>query len=442
MQVTQSVIAAMEFRRAMILRQCARTAAIAVALSFGSVLAVPPETVDTTKNPAQMPAETGLVVTANDDFAMARTWQKESDIVGKSVVNVANESLGKIEDIVVDANSGRSLYAVLSFGGFMGVGDKLFAVPWSALQLRDDAKAFTLNVDKETLKQATGFDKQQWPNFADETFAITTFKFYGQTPFWRPSKDKTQQAADLNTRISQGELRQRWYQRPALWQKTSDLRGKQVFSPQHEDLGKMSDLAIDPKCGRILYGIVSSGRKLLAVPFAAFTLHADVKAFTLNVDAQQWKGAASFDNDHWPSLVDAVWSAGINEYYHVDPYWTAAGNVKTEHMRPIGDSTVGGGIRSPDNTGINARDRNPDAKTAGAQGQGKTDVQLTAEIRRRVTGTTMSINAQNSKIVTQSGKVTLRGPVRDQGEKDAIGRIAIEIAGLDNVDNQLDIPSK
>jgi sporulation protein YlmC with PRC-barrel domain len=442
MQVTQSVIAGIELRRAMILRQSVRTAAVAIALSFGGVLAAPPETGETTKNPGRMPAETGLVVTANDDFAMARTWQKESDLVGKNVVNVANESLGKIEDIVVDANSGRSLYAVLSFGGFMGVGDKLFAVPWSALKLQDDAKAFTLNVDKGRLKQATGFDKKQWPNFADETFAVATFKFYGQTPFWRPTSDKAQHVSDLNTRITQGEMRQRWYQRPVLWQKTSDLRGKQVLSPRREDLGKMSDLAIDPKCGRILYGIVSSGGKLLAVPFAAFTLPADARVFTLDIDAQQWKGVASFDNDHWPNLVDARWSAEANAYYHVDPYWTAAGGVKTEPVRPAGEPTAGGTIRSPDNTGVNARDRNPDAKTAGAQGQGKSDVQLTAEIRRRVTDATMSINGHNSKIVTQSGKVTLRGPVKDQEEKDAIGRIAIEIAGLDNVDNQLDIPAK
>lgn len=93
----------------------------------------------------------------------------------------------------------------------------------------------------------------------------------------------------------------------------------------------------------------------------------------------------------------------------------------------------------PNNTGINTRDRVADAKTAGAQGQGKNDVEVTANIRKRVMATELSMNAKNCKIVTQDGKVTLRGPVKDQSEKDDIGRIAVDVAGVDKVDNQLDI---
>jgi hypothetical protein len=97
---------------------------------------------------------------------------------------------------------------------------------------------------------------------------------------------------------------------------------------------------------------------------------------------------------------------------------------------------------APDNSGINVRDRAPDAKTAGAAGQTKSDVQLAADIRKGIMDTKMSMNAQNSKIVVQSGKVTLRGPVKTQEEKDAIGRIAIDVAGAANVDNQLEVESK
>jgi hyperosmotically inducible protein len=93
----------------------------------------------------------------------------------------------------------------------------------------------------------------------------------------------------------------------------------------------------------------------------------------------------------------------------------------------------------PDNTGVNARDRATDAPTAGMQGQGKTDVQMTADIRQKVMAAKMSVNAQNVKIVTQSGKVTLRGPVNSQDEKDSIGRMANDVAGAANVDNELDI---
>lgn len=116
-----------------------------------------------------------------------------------------------------------------------------------------------------------------------------------------------------------------------------------------------------------------------------------------------------------------------------EPSASRAGVVKSE------DKTVRDAVPAPDNSAINERDRAPDAKTAGTQGQGKTDVQLTADIRKRIVKTDMSTNAHNSKIVTQNGKVTLRGPVKTQEEKDTIGRIAVEVAGADNVDNQLEV---
>lgn len=94
---------------------------------------------------------------------------------------------------------------------------------------------------------------------------------------------------------------------------------------------------------------------------------------------------------------------------------------------------------APDNSGVNVRDRARDAVTAGAQGQTKSDVVVTADIRKRLVDAKMSVNAQNSKIVTTNGKVTLRGPVKDQDEKDQIGKIAADVAGAENVDNQLEI---
>ncbi|HEX4055690.1 MAG TPA: BON domain-containing protein [Tepidisphaeraceae bacterium] len=94
---------------------------------------------------------------------------------------------------------------------------------------------------------------------------------------------------------------------------------------------------------------------------------------------------------------------------------------------------------APDNTAINSRDRAPGAITAGMQGQGETDVQITADIRRHIMDAKMSITAENVKIICRNGKVTLRGPVNNQDEKDAIGRMADNVAGADNVNNELDI---
>src|SRR5689334_19132168 len=90
-----------------------------------------------------------------------------STLEGDAVRNSAGEDLGKIEDIMLDVQSGQVAYAVLSFGGFLGVGNKLFAVPWSALTLDTDNECFVLDVSKDRLKDAPGFDKDHWPSMAD-----------------------------------------------------------------------------------------------------------------------------------------------------------------------------------------------------------------------------------------------------------------------------------
>ncbi len=93
----------------------------------------------------------------------------------------------------------------------------------------------------------------------------------------------------------------------------------------------------------------------------------------------------------------------------------------------------------PDNSAINTRDRAADAVTSGTQGQSKSDVDLTADIRRRVMDTKMSVNAHNVKIICSNGKVMLRGPVNAQEEKEAIANLAGDVAGATNVDNKLEI---
>lgn len=107
-----------------------------------------------------------------------------STVKGDKVRNPQGENLGKIEEVMLDSESGRIAYAVLSFGGFMGMGDKLFAIPWEALQLHEEDEEFVLNVDKETLEEAPGFDKDNWPRFADRTWGEEIHDYYGYQPYW------------------------------------------------------------------------------------------------------------------------------------------------------------------------------------------------------------------------------------------------------------------
>ena len=103
-------------------------------------------------------------------------------LVGNDVYNPKDEDLGAIKEIMLDMRSGQVGYAVLSFGGFLGMGEKLFAVPWNALLLDTKNKRFVLNVEKDRLKDAPGFNKDKWPDMADQSWARDLHTFYGTKP--------------------------------------------------------------------------------------------------------------------------------------------------------------------------------------------------------------------------------------------------------------------
>lgn len=101
-----------------------------------------------------------------------------STLTGDAVRNRKGEDLGKIEDLMIDVNDGSINYAVLSYGGFLGMGDKLFAVPWSALTVAAGEERLVLDIEEQRLKDAPGFDKNNWPDFADPTFQRSVSDYY------------------------------------------------------------------------------------------------------------------------------------------------------------------------------------------------------------------------------------------------------------------------
>jgi len=101
-----------------------------------------------------------------------------STLNGENVRNASGEDLGEIKDLMIDTASGTIQYAVLSFGGWLGMGNKLFAVPWNAMRLDTENHCLVLDVTKERLKDAPGFDQDNWPDFADTTFTNRISSYY------------------------------------------------------------------------------------------------------------------------------------------------------------------------------------------------------------------------------------------------------------------------
>ena len=96
------------------------------------------------------------------------------------VKNHQGEDLGNLKDLMIDTTEGKIAYAVLGFGGVLGMGEKLFAVPWEALTIDADNKQLLLNASKDHLKDAPGFDKDRWPTFADKELTARLSDFYAR----------------------------------------------------------------------------------------------------------------------------------------------------------------------------------------------------------------------------------------------------------------------
>jgi sporulation protein YlmC with PRC-barrel domain len=101
-------------------------------------------------------------------------------IMGTKVVNRSGERLGDIKDLAIGLEKGCINYAVLDFGGFLGIGDKMFAVPWQSFTVDQDNEQLILDVDKQKLQSAPGFDKNHWPDFADQKMMSQLTDYYGK----------------------------------------------------------------------------------------------------------------------------------------------------------------------------------------------------------------------------------------------------------------------
>lgn len=105
-----------------------------------------------------------------------------STLVGANVRNPQEESLGDLKDFMIDTASGKIAYGVLSFGGVLGIGNKLFAIPWDNFRVDAETERLILDVPKERLKDAPGFDEDHWPNFAEPGLANELRQHYAARP--------------------------------------------------------------------------------------------------------------------------------------------------------------------------------------------------------------------------------------------------------------------
>lgn len=255
-------------------------------------------------------------------------------ITGMEVKNTQGEDLGQIEDLVMELNSGDIRYAALSFGGFAGLGDKLFAVPWNKLTFKfgEDESYFILDIPEEKLKRAPGFDQNKWPDTADEKWAQEIDTYYGSR------REGTREPAPVREpdKAKPGRLTYDAVYRGAT------IVGMEVKNDSDKDLGTINELVVDLEKGRIRYaalsfgGFAGLGDKLFAIPWKAlrFRHEGTDKHFVLNVTQEQLKDAPGFDENAWPNTGDPRWSREIDEFYRVPAEREAKRPQEREPKRP------------------------------------------------------------------------------------------------------------
>jgi sporulation protein YlmC with PRC-barrel domain len=105
-------------------------------------------------------------------------------VQGTTVYNIAHEKLGSVEDIMIDKASGRIAYAVLSFGGFLGIGDRFYPLPWEKLRYNTQVGGYVVDVDRETLEGAPSYTDTETASWDDKTWGRDVYAHYGVHPFW------------------------------------------------------------------------------------------------------------------------------------------------------------------------------------------------------------------------------------------------------------------
>ncbi len=153
------------------------------AIGFGGALMAVEPAPQETKDPAAKAEVNGEVQIDEEGKILAAKTFRSSKLIGMNVRNMKGETLGTIDDFVVDVRTGKVQYAAMSVGGVFGIGDKLLAVPFSELKFDhgQDEMFFVLNLAKDKIASAPGFDKSDWPDFADPNWSQKIDEHYPKT---------------------------------------------------------------------------------------------------------------------------------------------------------------------------------------------------------------------------------------------------------------------
>lgn len=311
-----------------------RVSLIAAALA-ASLLGAPAIAQD-----VQTEDKTRTANSVNSDRATAATATRiirVSELIGLNIQNSQDQAVGEINDLVIDVRDGSIRYAAVSYGGFLGIGDELHAVPFDRFTLRTDPDdrdelLAMLDVTKEQLEGAKGFNESTWPNFADSSF---TKQVESRYPVRKARDDKNWQQKKNALESDRNPTRAGSLDPKTLgtYIRASQLIGMNIQNDAEKGVGEIHDLVLNVADGRVHYvavaygGFLGLGDELHAVPMKAFQFKQDPDdrdetVLVLNVTKERMEGAKGFNQDNWPNFADASFTREIDQRYSMSKTYT------------------------------------------------------------------------------------------------------------------------
>jgi sporulation protein YlmC with PRC-barrel domain len=268
------------------------------------------------------------------------------------------EQLGTVADLAIDTQRGQVAFVMLSFGEWFGMGGRLAAVPFEAFSLSPQRDALISGVTKDQLEQARTFRRGEEPDITSRQWAKEVGEQFGYRPYWtrgvdaQPMEDEPDEAGDQARRVGitpsdpEGPAEAEGGDLPGAAPRQAEdeaphgpplaiMLGRELLDQaaidgENQPLGKMSDLIVDMREGRIAFallraeGIEGMDRALVAVPYSALSFSPARQRFMLEADRQTLRTLA-FAPDNWPDLTNEQWASRLHAQFNRQPYWQVFG---------------------------------------------------------------------------------------------------------------------
>jgi sporulation protein YlmC with PRC-barrel domain len=273
----------------------------------------------------RQPMSSARMAPGTEEMTLVRTDQ----LIGKEVRNDQGERLGTIHDIVLTPDYHQVSYVALSYGGAFGIGSKLYAIPWQALNVTRTGQV-TFSATRQQIEEATPFSNDNWPSQGESQW------LRGESH----SSTSPGQSTTSESRMSQRSSRNMAGQGMASSQevqmrRVTHLTGMEVTNPENQDLGDIEEFAINAPTGQIEYDIISFGgiagvgEKYAAVPANAVWLQPQNHTASLRTTKQTLESVA-FSSGEFPNLSSPEYMQRLSRLFPAAPAGSALGYVPSE----------------------------------------------------------------------------------------------------------------